>query len=83
MAAGPSTAQTSRAITVRMTFRRTPSPHTTRYRADELDLIGLAKQGDIRQGDLLVYARTFPNIGLRVEKDLLVSPPRKRCTTSC
>ncbi|KAH9939757.1 uncharacterized protein BXZ73DRAFT_88929 [Epithele typhae] len=37
-----------------------------------LDLAALAKRGFLQVGDVLAYRRTFPSLGVTVEKDLLV-----------
>ena len=46
---------------------------TSVNRTEDLDLTELAKRSEIREGDLLVYKRKFPNLQLTVEKDILVS----------
>ncbi|KAH9946585.1 Asx homology domain-containing protein [Amylocystis lapponica] len=43
-------------------------------RGRPLDLTALVKRGLLQEGDVLSYMREFPQLGLVVEKDLLVRP---------
>ncbi|OSD00305.1 hypothetical protein PYCCODRAFT_1437436 [Trametes coccinea BRFM310] len=53
--------------------RLLPKPNTSKKRkAGRADLIALAKQGLLQQGDILAYKRSFPALNVTVEKDVLV-----------
>lgn len=43
------------------------------------DLVSLAKRSLIKEGDILVYKRTFRPPGCTIEKDLLVRSPLPQC----
>lgn len=52
--------------------REHPPRARTGMHAAELDLCALARAGLVREGDVLAYSRHFPEVGLTVEKDMLV-----------
>ena len=75
VAAGPPAAEACCKVLVQYHYLRdvrTASANLT-FSSEDLDLVELAKQGLIREGDLIVYRRNFPTVNVLVEKELLVS----------
>ncbi|GJE94053.1 Asx homology domain-containing protein [Phanerochaete sordida] len=52
--------------------RAHPPPRRPALYEEDPDLNALVKAGDIREGDVLAYARRFPALGLTIAKDMLV-----------